>query len=60
MQLNTNNLITLPQLVKLCKVSRQTVYNWIENGTAPRYERIGGRYFFYRDDSEAKRKGLGR
>jgi excisionase family DNA binding protein len=49
MQLNTKDLMTLPELVKMLGVSRQTVYNWLDADTAPKHERLGGRYFFYRD-----------
>jgi predicted DNA-binding transcriptional regulator AlpA len=52
---NFNNLISLTELAKLRHVSRQTIYNWLKRGTAPRHERIGGRYYFYRTETPPDR-----
>lgn len=49
--MNLDDLITLPQTVKLMGVSRQTVYNWLRDGTAPKHERKGDRYYFDRNDA---------
>ena len=45
------DLITLTELARLRRVSRQTIYNWLQQGKAPRHERIGGRFYFYRSDA---------
>lgn len=52
MTLNVNDLITVKQLADLWQVSRQTIYNRLEMGTAPAHERIGGRFYFSRTDAE--------
>ena len=56
MPLNVKDLITVDQAAELCGVDRRTIYNWLRAGTAPRHERLGDRYFFYREDAEQRRK----
>jgi predicted DNA-binding transcriptional regulator AlpA len=51
MPLNLNELISLAKFARLANISRQTIYNRLKNGTAPRHERIDGHYYFYRSDA---------
>ena len=52
MALNGNDFLTVTQCASVLEESRQTIYNRLKRGTAPKHERIGNRYFFYRADAE--------
>jgi len=38
---NPNELLTVPELAKFCKVPDSTVYKWNHEGTGPRMRRVG-------------------
>src|SRR4051812_5650216 len=52
MPLTFNDFITVSQLASLCKVTRRTVYRWLETGKAPSHETApDDRIYFHRAEA---------
>lgn len=57
-----NNYLSIDQTAEILDISRNTLYDWIKEGTAPKHERIMERYAFYKDSVmrlKAKREKRG-
>lgn len=44
-----NNYLSIDETAEKLDISRNTLYDWIKDGKAPKHERIMGRYAFYLD-----------
>ena len=54
MVLNFKDFVTVAQLATMCKTTRRTIYRKIEDGLAPRHERMADdRYYFYPDEAKS-------
>jgi predicted DNA-binding transcriptional regulator AlpA len=53
MSLITQDFYTAQELAELKGVTLRSVYSWIKKGLAPRHEKLGGLYWFYRKEADA-------